>query len=196
MRPRSEAEIARTRAFWLANRPSETAAPAFTPDPPAGWLVALFLIVGLGIQISYAPFLAIRGATPSLVTLVVAWYALRTGVARGLAFGLFAGACEDALGGATGVAWTFATGLAGAVAGRLAGTSFTDMKVVLVSGVALLTFGRFAVFAFAMALGGRPLALGASVVRVALWQSALDASLALALLVGIPLFEGLRANRR
>lgn len=196
MRPRSEADIARTRAFWVANRPRETAAPAFVPAPPAWWLVALVLTLALGIQVSFAPFIAIHGAVPSLVTLVVGWYALRTGVVRGLAFGLFAGACEDALGGGTGVAWTFATGLAGAAVGRLARTWLADTKVVLVPAAALVTFARFAIFALAMALGGRPLALGTAAVHVALWQSALDALLAYVLLVTLPAIEGRLANRR
>ncbi len=193
---RSDADVARTRAFWVANRPSETAAPAFTPDPPAPWIVAVALVAALGVQSSFAPFIAIRGATPSLVTLVVAWYALRTGSAHGLALGLFAGACEDALGGATGVAWTFATGFAGAAAGRLAHTWFGDTKVVLVPAVAALTFARFTVFAFAMALGGHSASLGLQQLHVALWQSALDALLAYAGLVVLPSLGGFGAHRR
>jgi rod shape-determining protein MreD len=196
MRKRSDADIARTRAFWLANRPSESAAPAYTADPPPWWIVAVALIVALLVQASFAPFIAIRGATPSLVTLVVAWYALRTGVAYGLAFGLFAGACEDALGGGTGVAWTFATGFAGAAAGRLARTWLADTIVVLVPGSAVLTFARFVVFAVAMSLGGRSATLGPAQVHVALWQSALDALLVYIGLRTMPSLGGLRAHGR
>lgn len=193
---RSEAEIARTRAFWIANKPSETGAPGFSPDAPVWWIVALALVVALGVQVSFAPYLAIRGATPSLVTLVVAWYALRTGVARGLAFGLVAGACEDALGGATGVAWTFATGIAGALVGRLAGTWLADTKIVLVPGIAALTFVRFAIFAVVTSLGGGGVVLGLQQVHVVLYQSALDALVVYASLVLIPSLGGLGAHRR
>lgn len=196
MRKRSEAEIERTRAFWVASRPRETAAPALAAPAPAWWIAALALIAALGLQVSFAPFIAFRGATPSLVTLVVAWYALRTGVLYGLVFGLIAGACEDALGGASGVAWTFATGFAGAVAGRFAGSWLADTKVVLVSGSAALTFARFAVFALGIELGGRPIALGLAQVHVALWQSALDALLVYLGLLALPLLGGLRAYRR
>lgn len=196
MSKRSEAEIARTRAFWLANKPGETAAPAVTPDPPLWWIVALALIVALGIQTSFAPALAFRGATPSLVTLVVAWYAVRTGVVRGLAFGLLAGACEDALGGGTGVAWTFATGIVGAVAGRLASTWLADTKLVLVPGIALLTLARIAIFTLVLASGGKPIPLGPTLVHVALWQSAFDAALAYIALASMPTLGGLGAYRR
>ncbi|GAC1312238.1 MAG: hypothetical protein NVS2B3_15880 [Vulcanimicrobiaceae bacterium] len=193
---RSDAEIARTRAFWVANRRRETHAPAFGLEGPVWWHVTLALAVALIAQASFAPAIAIRGVTPSLVTLVVAWYALRSGVARGLAFGLFAGACEDALGGASGVAWTFATGIAGGLAGRLARTWLADIPPVLALGAALLTFGRFALFALALALEGRSAYLGAHHVRLALWQSALDGALALVALSRVPSLGGLDAHRR
>ncbi|GAC1302507.1 MAG: hypothetical protein NVSMB19_11860 [Vulcanimicrobiaceae bacterium] len=193
---RSDTEIARTRAFWLANKPGETAAPAYTPDAPTWWVVALALVAALGLQASFAPFIAIRGATPSLVTLVVGWYALRTGSAYGLAFGTFAGACEDALGGGTGAAWTVATAFAGATAGRLARTWLADTKVVLVPAAAALTFARFAVFALVMTLGGRPIALGTQQLHIALWQSALDALLTYVALAVVPSLGGLGAYRR
>lgn len=196
MRQRSAADIARTRAFWLANKPGESPAPALTPDAPAPGIVALALVAALGIQASFAPFLAFREATPSLVTLVVAWYASRTGVAKGLAFGLFAGACEDALAGATGVAWTFATGVAGALAGRLARTWFGDTTVVLVPAIAILTFVRFVVFAVAISVSGHTLVLGTHQVHVALWQSALDAAVVYAVLVLGPAIGAFVANRR
>ena len=196
MTKRSDAEIARTRAFWLSSKPGVTAAPAVSPDAPLWWIVALALIVALGVQASFAPALAFRGATPSLVTLVVAWYGLRSGVARGFAFGLFAGACEDALGGGTGVAWTFATGIAGALAGRIANTWLADTKLVLVPGIALLTLARIAIFTLVLAIGGKPIPLGATLVHVALWQSVFDAVLALAALRIVPTLGGLGAYRR
>lgn len=188
--------VARTRAFWIANRPGETAAPAFTPDPPLWWAVALALAVALLIQASFAPMIAIRGATISFVTLLVAWYGVRTGVARGLAFGVIAGACLDALGGGTGAAWTLATGLAGALTGRLARTWLADTKLALVPGVAIVTLVRYAAFAIVMAAQGHPLALPSAHVHAALWQSALDAGVAYLALVCIPALGGVPAYRR
>ncbi len=192
----SDDEVARTRAFWMANKPGETAAPGYTPDPPTWWHVALAVVAALLVQASFAPMLAFRGATVSFVTLVVAWYGLRTGVARGLALGIVVGACEDALGGGTGAAWTIATGVAGACAGRLARTWLADTKLVLVPGIAVVTLVRFMVFALAMQLEGHPLALPAVHVHAALWQSALDAVVAYVALVTVPAIGGVPAYRR
>jgi cell shape-determining protein MreD len=196
-RKASDAEIARTRLLWAANRPVETtAAPAYVPDPPALWQVSLALAGALLLQSTLAPVISIRGASPSFVSLIVAWYAIRTGSLRGLAFGLIAGACEDALAGLSGVAWTFATGLAGTLAGRLARTWLADTRVVLVPFAAAITLVRFAAFALFMQAQGRPLALPAEHLHVALLQSALDAAIALALLLYFPALRGGNAHRR
>ncbi len=192
----SEDEVARTRAFWMANKPGETAAPAYTPDPPTWWHVALAVVAALLVQTSFAPWLAFRGATVSFVMLVVAWYGVRTGVARGFALGILVGACEDALGGGTGAAWTVATGITGACAGRLARTWLADTKLALVPGIALVTFVRFVVFALAMQFEGHPLALPAMHVQAALWQSALDAMVAYVALAAVPAIGGVPAHRR
>ncbi len=179
---RSDADLARTRAFWDANKPAETGAPGYVPDPPAWWHVALALAIALGVQSTLAPFIAVRGAVPSFVLLVAAWYAVRMGSLRGFTFGLIAGACEDALAGSTGVAWTFSTALAGALAGRLARTWLADTKVALIPGAAAVTLVRYGAFALIMQLQGRPAALPLAELHVALWQSALDALVAAAAL--------------
>jgi rod shape-determining protein MreD len=193
---RTDEDIARTRAFWAANKPGETAAPGYMPDPPPWWHVALALTTALLVQATFAPFIAFRGATPSFVTLVVAWYAVRTGSLRGLLVGLIAGACEDALAGSTGVAWTFATGLAGLVAGRLARTWLADTKLALVPGAAAVTLLRYGAFALGMQAQHRPIPLPLEHVHAALWQAALAAVIAfVALRIG-PDMGGRVANRR
>jgi rod shape-determining protein MreD len=192
----TSAEIARTRAFWAANKPGETAAPAYVPDPPAWWHVALALALAVLLQSAFAPFVAIRGAVPSAVLLVVAWYGVRTGSLRGCTFGLIAGACEDAVAGSSGVSWTFATALAGLFAGRLARTWLADSKLALVPGAALVTLVRDAAFAFAMTLQGRPLALPSLHLHAALWQAALDALFTFAALSLFPQLGGQRAHGR
>jgi cell shape-determining protein MreD len=194
--PRSADEVARTRRLWAANKPGETAAPAYTPDPPVAWHVAAALGLALLLQAEFAPFVAFRGASPSLVTLLVAWYAVRTGSLRGLLFGLIAGAAEDAIAGSTGVAWTFATGLAGLAAGRLARTWLADTQLALVPGAAVVTLLRYGAFAIGMQLQGMPLALPLAHLHAALWQSLLDALVAfVALRAGTDL-GGRVANRR
>ena len=183
--------------LWATNKPAETkSAPAYVPDPPALWTVALALLVALVLQSWLAPVIAFRGASPSLVTLVVAWYGVRTGTLQGLAFGLVAGACEDAIAGLSGVAWTFATGLAGAIAGRLARTWLADTKVVLVPFAALITFVRYLAFALLMAAQGRALALPLERLHVVLWQSAFDCAIAFVALVCVPSLGGSDAHRR
>jgi rod shape-determining protein MreD len=197
MPARSDEDIARTRAFWAANKPMETGAPAYTPDPPVWWHVALALVAALLLQSAFAPFLAVRGASPSLVTLLVAWYAVRTGSLSGLLFGLIAGTCEDAIAGSTGVAWTFASGLAGLAAGRLARTWLADTQLALVPGAAAVTLLRYATFTAAMHLEGRPPALPVEHLHAVLWQSLLDAALAfVALRVWPGLLRGALAHRR
>jgi uncharacterized membrane protein len=172
---RSDEDIARTRAFWVANRPSETAAPAYVAGAPIWWHAALALLAALVIQASFAPVLAFRGATISFVTIVVAWYGIRSGTLAGLVFGLIAGACEDALAGSSGVAWTFATGLAGLTAGAFARSWLSDIKAALVAGVAALTLLRYAAFVVVLQMQNRPLALPETHLHAALWQAALDA---------------------
>jgi len=193
---RSEEDIARTRAFWAANKPPESAAPAYTPDPPVWWHAAALLAAALLLQTTLAPFVAFRDANPPFVTLVVAWYAVRTGSLRGLLFGLIAGGCEDALAGSSGVAWTFATGLAGLAAGRCARTWLAETKLVLVPGAAAITLLRYGAFAIGMQVQGRPLALPLEHFHAALWQSTLGAACAfIALRVG-PELGGRLAHRR
>jgi rod shape-determining protein MreD len=193
---RKSPDVLRTRAFWDANKPAETGAPGYVPDPPAWWHVAVALVVALGLQSTLAPFVAVRGAVVSLVLLVVVWYAVRTGSLRGFTFGLIAGACEDALAGSTGVAWTFSTALTGALAGRLARTWLADTKVALVPGAAIVTLVRYGAFATIMQLQGRPAALPLAQLHVALWQSLFDAALALAALWLFPQLGGTGAHRR
>ncbi len=193
---RSDADIARTRAFWVANKPAETGAPAYVPDPPVWWHVTLALILSLLLQATLAPFVAVRGAVVSLVLLVVMWYAVRMGSLRGFAFGMVAGACEDALAGSTGLAWTFSTALAGALAGRLARTWLADTKVALVPAAAAVTLVRYGAFALIMQVQGRPAALPLVALHAALWQALLDAAFVLAALSLFPRLGGGGAHRR
>ncbi len=195
--PRSE-DIAHSRAFWVANAVPDAVAPAYVPEPPVWWHVALSLVAALIVQSAFAPFLAVRGGTVSFVTLLVGWYATRVGTLRGFTFGLVAGLCEDALAGTTGVGWTFSTALAGAVAGRVANTWAADLRLVLVCGVAALGLARFAAFAVIEQMLGRPLASPVAAAHAALWQALLDAAVALAVLTIWPQLRirDARANGR
>lgn len=189
-------DVARTRKLWAANKPGETAAPAYAPEPPALWLVALAVTLAVILQSAVLSAFALRGAMPSLVLLVVAWYGLRTGTARGIACGLLAGACEDALAGSSGFAWTFATGFAGALAGRAARPRLSDMKLLVLPLVFALTGVRYFVFAALMQAQSRPLTLGSQAVHAVLWQSIFNAALAFVVLRIAPPVTGTGAYRR
>lgn len=193
---RNSAEVARTRALWTANKPGDGAAPAYVADAPPWWLVAFALAVALVVQTSLGPQLEFRGARVSFVTLLIAWYAVRTGSLRGLAFGLIAGVCEDAIAGSTGVAWTFASGLLGLTYGRLARTWLADTKLVLVPAAALATLLRDGAFYVALQLQGHSVVLPLTHFHAVLWQSALDAFVAFIALLVAPQLGSSRAHRR
>ncbi len=172
-------DIARTRAFWMATPPGTGSnAPARSVEPPALWRAALALALALVAQTTILPLVAFHGTFPSLATLVVFWYGVRSGTWPGFAFGLVAGTCEDALAGATGIAWTFATGLVGAIAGRIANTWVADLSLVLVPVVASLTIVRFGAFALAMQAQGRPLVLPVVHFHAVLAQALANAAIA------------------
>jgi rod shape-determining protein MreD len=194
--PRTKDDVSRTRMLWAANKPGDSAAPAYVPDPPLWWHVALALGVALVVQTSLAPSFTFRGAAPSFVVLLVAWYGVRTGVLSGLVFGLIAGACEDAFAGSTGVAWTFATGFAGALCGGMARTGLADTKLALVPAAGLITIVRYGAFALIMQAQGKPLALPLTHFHIVGWQSVFDTVLAFVLLRLFPRLGGPDANRR
>jgi hypothetical protein len=193
---RSNADVARTRALWTANKPGETSAPAYEPYPQVTWQVVLALATALLVQTTLGAHLQFRGATIPFVALIVAWYALRTGSLSGLTFGLIAGACEDALAGSTGAAWTLSTGLIGLACGRLRGTWLADTRLALVPGAALVTFVRYCAFAVAMQAEGRPLPLPLTHLHAALWQSLLGGIAAFIILRVAPRLGAGSAHRR
>lgn len=162
-------------------------APYRVVEAPPWWHVALALVAALIVQTTIAPAFAFRGAVVSWVLLVVIWYAFRTDALRGLLFGLIAGACEDALAPATTPGWTYATGLVGIVAGRAGSSFIAESRAWLVPFIAAATLVRYAVFALAVHATYRP--SGASTHTV-LWQSALDAAVALVLVLIFPRLRG------
>jgi len=185
-------DVARRRAFWLANRPGETKAPAYVAPPPQPLVAAIALAVALALGASAAPLLRFHGGTVSPVLLVAIWYAMRAGTLRGATFGLIAGACEDALTGTSGIAWTFATAVAGALAGRVTGTWFADLRSAVVPAVGVLALVRVAVAVVIMAAQGHRLALPGRTLHGILYGAALDAGVALLVLVAFPAMRGRR----
>jgi rod shape-determining protein MreD len=165
--------------------------PSYASGEPESHVVALLLGCALLAQSTLAPYLSVRGAAPPLVLLLVCWFAVRSGSLRGFAFGLLAGACEDALAWNGAPAWTFATGAIGALAGRLRGTQIAESNFWLVAGAAAAVLVRYALFAVFEQLGGRAPQLAAAHLHAVLWQS-----LYAALLTGILVAIVQRSSRR
>jgi rod shape-determining protein MreD len=161
-------------------------APSYALEEPRWFVVAALLAAALLVQSTLAQYVTLRGAAPPLVLLVVGWYAIRAGTLRGLVFGLFAGACEDALAWNGVPAWTFATGAIGALAGRFRGTQMSESRFWLIAGAALAAFFRYGLFAVFEQLSGRTPMLGTAHLHAALWQSAYAALLSAVFVLLVP----------
>ena len=117
---------------------------------------------------------AIRGVVPSLVLVVVVWYAIRVDAFRAAVFGLAAGLCEDVLSSATGGAWTIATTATAVLAGSLSRGFFADSIPLVTTIVAIATLVRALIFWSVMALEGYPRGLAAMHFHEALLQALLN----------------------
>lgn len=137
--------------------------------------------------------LAVRNVVPSLVLVVVVWYAIRVDGVRAVAYGLFAGLCEDALSAQSGASWMVATGAAALLASRLSRGFFAD-SIPLAAGVTVVaTLVRELIFWIAMALSGYPPGLGAMHFHEALFESALNAVVIVAAMLLVRRFEVAKA---
>lgn len=150
--------------------------------PRFSWLLAIGVLAILA-QATVLHGVALRGAHPSLVTVLVVWTGLRCGVVTGGWLGLFCGLLEDALGG--GGANVVGTTLAGFFAGTLANRFFSDSLPVFLSAVAAATALRYAanylVFEFIFGERGlfRPLS------HEFVWSALLNCAIGAALLVAV-----------
>lgn len=116
-----------------------------------GWLVVAAIA-----QTTFLHPLAIRGAVPSPIVVVVVLYALRVELRRGLMVGALGGLLEDALGGGTGGAWTLATTLVALAASLASSFVFSDSPPALVAAIAVGALLRSGFFWIFMGLGGYP----------------------------------------
>jgi rod shape-determining protein MreD len=171
-------------ALLRAVRPA-AGAPSYI-EPPAWWLAAVGLLVALALQTTLEPRFPIRGATVSLTLLVVVWYALRAGTWRALVLGAVAGACEDSLSGGTGAAWTIATIVVTLGVGRAHGTFVADSRLWMAPIVLAASLVRDVLFAAMLQAQGTPLGLTGAHAHAFLWQAALNAVVAIALVTWKP----------
>jgi rod shape-determining protein MreD len=149
--------------------------PAYWPW--LGWTALLALA-----QTVVVPLLAFRGAVPSLVTIAVVLYAVRTGARRGALLALPAGLLEDVFAG-TGGGWTISTTIVALLVGGFTRRMFADGAFVpaMLCGAAVLV--RDLVFWSVMRMEGFPPGYAAVHAHAALWRALLTALIAFAWLV-------------
>jgi rod shape-determining protein MreD len=130
---------------------------------------------------------------PSMVLVVVVWYAIRVDARRAAVYGLIAGLCEDALSAGTGAAWMISTGAAALIASLLSRGFFTD-SVPLTGAITMVaTLVRALIFWVVMALSAYPAGLGALHLHEALFEAVFNATIVVAAVLFVRRFErGLR----
>lgn len=158
----------------MSSSRSKPHVPPFVGPP---WFVAAAWLAGaLVVQTTLVHYAAIHTVVPSLVLLVVVWYAMRVNAGRAALYGLIAGLCEDALSLQTGAAWTISTCAAAVLASLLSRGFFADSIPFATTIVVVATLVRALVFWVAMALSGYPPGLGAIHFHEALFACALNAA--------------------
>lgn len=164
--------------------------PADTPfTGPEWWVAALYLIVALIAQVEIVHFFTFRGAEPSIVLVVVVWYALRSDLLGATVYGLAAGLCEDIFSAQTGAAWTVSTTLVALFANYLTRWFFADSIPVFAGMVVIATLLRRMIFWAVMAIGGYPAGYARLHLHEALWEAAMNAVFAIVALLVVRHFE-------
>jgi rod shape-determining protein MreD len=140
---------------------------------PADWRYAAIWLLAAGlVQATALHFVALRGAVPSLIFIVVATYATRAGVVGAILFGAAAGLLEDALAGNTGAAWTIATTVVSLSVALSARVLFTDSVSIFAAIVVVGMLVREALYWTALSLEGYPTGLGSHFAKLALLSAA------------------------
>ncbi|HYZ17093.1 MAG TPA: rod shape-determining protein MreD [Candidatus Acidoferrum sp.] len=152
-----------------------TVGPAYWPA--LGWTALLAFA-----QTVLAPFIAFRGAVPSLVAIAVVLYANRVGARRAAQLGIPAGLLEDIFAG-TGGGWTIATTIMAMCVGGLSRRMFADGAFVPAVLCALAVLLRDAAFWAVMRIEGFPRGYSGLHLHAALWNAALTAIVAFVFLV-------------
>ena len=156
---------------------SRNRAPSIALFEPKWWKVACALFLALLAQTTLFPQLGMRG-TPSLTLLLITWYAMKAGIARGTYFGLIVGACEDAL-AVTGAAWTFADASVGAFAAAIARVLPYDSPFLAAPITVPLTIARYIMFLFVLHVEHQTFHPAGAHWNTVLWQSLLNVGTAL-----------------
>jgi rod shape-determining protein MreD len=134
-------------------------------------LVFTLALIAQGTVVHY---LAIAGVVPSLVLVVVVWYAIRVDVRRAALYGLIAGIGEDVLAATTGAAWTISTTLTAVFTSLLTRDFFADSIPLAAAVTAIATVMRALLFWTVMSLEGYPAGLGGMHLHQAIRQAAFN----------------------
>jgi rod shape-determining protein MreD len=147
---------------------------------PTDWrAAAIWLFVAGFLQATVVHYVAFRGAVPSLIFLVVATYALRSGTAGAILLGAAGGLLDDALAGSSGAAWTISTtvsALAISIAARLLFAESPSIFAIVVVVASLLREGLYWAV---ISLQGLPVGLGMHFTKIAIASSFYTAAIAL-----------------
>jgi len=171
-----------------------TAKPHVAPFVGPRWYVAgAWLAAALIAQSTVLHAFAIHDVVPSLVLVVVVWYAIRVDAPRAALFGLVAGICEDVLSPQSGGAWTISTTLVAVFAGMLSRGFFADSMPLVCAIVAIATLVRSLLFWTVMGFEGYPAGLGMLHLREASFQAVLDAAVMLIAMVAVRRIDAGRA---
>jgi rod shape-determining protein MreD len=147
--------------------------------PP--WLIAAaWLLAAVIAQATVVHWFAVRGVVPSLVLVVVVWYAIRVDVLRAAAYGLAAGLCEDVLAAQTGAAWTISTIATAALTSVISRGFFADSIPLVMVVTLVATLVRSLLFWTVMSFEGYPGGLAGMHLRQALGAAALNVAVVIA----------------
>lgn len=149
-----------------------------------GWLLG-----ALVLQATLVHYLALRGVVPSLVLVVVVWYAIRVDARRAAIYGLIAGVCEDVLSAQTGAAWTISTTVTAIATSLLSRGFFADSVPLVGAMTAVATLLRMLIFWAVMALEGYPPGLGSEHVHHAAMQAVLNVAVMIAAMLVVRRFD-------
>lgn len=159
---------------------------------PTWYVAAAWLAAALLAQSTLLHAFAFRDVVPSVVLVVVVWYAIRVDAPRAAAYGLIAGLCEDVLASQTGGAWTISTTLVAVLAGMLSRGFFADSMPLVCTIVAVATLVRLLLFWTVMAYQGYPPGLGALHFHQALLQAGMNVVLMAAAMFAVRRLEASR----
>lgn len=152
-------------------RTGPATAPLTAPD---WWVAALYLLGALFLQIELMHYVSIRGAEPSLVLIVLVWYALRADLFHAAAFGFIAGVCEDAftaLPAGMGAGWLVALPFTALFVSWLSRWFFADSIPAMGAVVVVATLFSRMLFWIVLAIQGYPTGYARMHFHQALWEA-------------------------